>query len=200
MNHPALSGWPKGRHCRNPLWKRILSAPADSKAVFRYAGNISGIQKNARRFSAGWVSLRSRGTKKRKNTMANGKPGRPKEVDPKIHRYNFKLTSEQNTRFRQMSKRPDAPATYLISSSPGSSDENSASLKSDPSAARYVARLNDFYWQFSRIGEQLQSNCQTGQYALFRKDNPRPTLDAGKLYTPTQSPQRANRFPEQRTA
>ena len=34
--------------------------------------------------------------------MANGKPGRPKEVNPKIHRYNFKLTSEQNTRFRQM--------------------------------------------------------------------------------------------------
>ena len=26
------------------------------------------------------------------------------------------------------------------------------SYKSDPTGAKYVARLNDFYWQFSRIG------------------------------------------------
>ena len=151
MNHPALSGWPKGRHCRNPLWKRILSAPADSELCFCMPEIFPAYQKRPPIFGGLGLTPKS-WNQKRKNTMANGKPGRPKEVDPKIHRYNFKLTSEQNTRFRQMSKRPDAPATYLISSSPGSSDENSASLKSDPSAARYVARLNDFYWQFSRIG------------------------------------------------
>lgn len=34
--------------------------------------------------------------------MAQGKFGRPKATDPKIHRYNFKLNEEQETRFRQM--------------------------------------------------------------------------------------------------
>ena len=34
--------------------------------------------------------------------MANGKCGRPKASDPRIHRYNFELNTEQNTRFRQM--------------------------------------------------------------------------------------------------
>lgn len=35
-------------------------------------------------------------------TMAHGKAGRPKASDPKVYRYNFRLTEEQETRFRQM--------------------------------------------------------------------------------------------------
>ena len=31
-----------------------------------------------------------------------GNIGRPRATDPKIHRYNFKLTEEQHIRFEQM--------------------------------------------------------------------------------------------------
>ncbi len=34
--------------------------------------------------------------------MAHGKAGRPKASDPKVYRYNFRLTEELETRFRQM--------------------------------------------------------------------------------------------------
>lgn len=34
--------------------------------------------------------------------MTSTKPGRPKALDPKIHRYSFKLNTEQNARFLQM--------------------------------------------------------------------------------------------------
>lgn len=43
--------------------------------------------------------------------------------------------------------------------------------KSDPAAARYLARLNDFYWQFSRLGNNYnqivrQVNTHFSEQAL----------------------------------
>ena len=84
--------------------------------------------------------------------MANGKSGRPKAKDPKTHRYNFKLNDEQELHFRKMLEEAgyrENISKFILARLFGGEFRV---YKSDPTGAKYVARLNDFYWQFSRIG------------------------------------------------
>ena len=77
--------------------------------------------------------------------------GRPTTTDPRVHRYNFKLTTEENIRFKQMlceagleHNRSRFIVKRLFA-------EEFVVIKRDPSKTQFVARLNDFYFQFQKL-------------------------------------------------
>ena len=85
-------------------------------------------------------------------TTTKKRIGRPTTTDPRVHRYNFKLTTEENIRFKQMlceagleHNRSRFIVKRLFA-------EEFVVIKRDPSKTQFVARLNDFYFQFQRIG------------------------------------------------
>lgn len=78
--------------------------------------------------------------------------GRPTTANPKVHRYNFKLTTEENIRFEQMLSEAGLEhnrSRFIVKRLFG---EEFVVIKRDPSKVQFIARLNDFYFQFQRIG------------------------------------------------
>ena len=81
--------------------------------------------------------------------------GRPTTANPRVHRYNFKLTTEENIRFKPMLSEVGLEhnrSRFIVKRLFG---EEFIIIKRDPSKTQFVARLNDFYFQFQRIG----NNC-----------------------------------------
>ena len=84
-------------------------------------------------------------------TTTKKRIGRPTTTDPRVHRYNFKLTTEENIRFKQMlceagleHNRSRFIVKRLFA-------EEFVVIKRDPSKTQFVARLNDFYFQFQKL-------------------------------------------------
>ena len=85
--------------------------------------------------------------------MINSKKkiGRPIKTDPKVHRYNFKLTTKEHIRFQQMlceSGLEHNRSRFIVKRIFG---EEFVVIKRDPSKTQFVARLNDFYFQFQKL-------------------------------------------------
>ena len=84
-------------------------------------------------------------------TTTKKRIGRPTTTDPRVHRYNVKLTTEENIRFKQMlceagleHNRSRFIVKRLFA-------EEFVVIKRDPSKTQFVARLNDFYFQFQKL-------------------------------------------------
>ena len=85
-------------------------------------------------------------------TTTKKRIGRPTTTDPRVHRYNFKLTTEENIRFKQMLCKAGLEhnrSRFIVKKI---FSEESVVIRRDPSKTQFVARLNDFYFQFQRIG------------------------------------------------
>ena len=85
-------------------------------------------------------------------TTEKNRTGRPTATDPRIHRYNFKLTTEENIRFRRMLAEAGLEHNRSRFIVKRLFAEEFVVVKRDPSKVQFIARLNDFYFQFQRIG------------------------------------------------
>ncbi len=75
----------------------------------------------------------------------------PKNLSPS-HKYSFRLNEEQNLRFERMLAEAgcaDNRSRFIVRRIFG---EPFTIIRRDPSKREFVARLNDFYYQFQRIG------------------------------------------------
>ena len=84
-------------------------------------------------------------------TTAKKRTGQPTATDPRIHRYNFKLMTEENIRFEKMLSEAGLEhnrSRFIIKRI---FSERFKVLRRDPSKVQFIARLNDFYFQFQRI-------------------------------------------------
>ena len=84
-------------------------------------------------------------------TTTKKRIGHPTTTEPRVHRYNVKLTTEENIRFKQMlceagleHNRSRFIVKRLFA-------EEFVVIKRDPSKTQFVARLNDFYFQFQKL-------------------------------------------------
>ena len=85
-------------------------------------------------------------------TTTKKRIGRPTTTDPRVHRYNFKLTTEENIRFKQMLCKAGLEhnrSRFIVKRIFG---EEFGVVKRDPSKVQFIARLNDFYFQFQKLG------------------------------------------------
>ena len=85
-------------------------------------------------------------------TTTKKRIGRPTTTDPRVHRYNFKLTTEENIRFKQMLCKAGLEhnrSRFIVKRIFG---EEFVVVKRDPSKVPFIARLNDFYFQFQKLG------------------------------------------------
>ena len=88
-------------------------------------------------------------------TTTKKRIGRPTTTDPRVHRYNFKLTTEENIRFKKLlckSGLEHNRSQFIVKRIFG---EEFVVIKRDPSKTQFIARLNDFYFQFQKLG----NNC-----------------------------------------
>ena len=88
-------------------------------------------------------------------TSSKKRIGRPTTTDPRVHRYNFKLTTEENIRFKQMLYKAGSEhnrSRFIVKRIFG---EEFVVVRRDPSKVQFIARLNDFYFQFQKLG----NNC-----------------------------------------
>ena len=85
-------------------------------------------------------------------TTTKKRIGRPTTTDPRVHRYNFKLTTEENIRFKQMLCKAGLEHNRSRFIVKRIFNEEAVVIRRDPSKTQFVARLNDFYFQFQRIG------------------------------------------------
>ncbi|WP_286726119.1 mobilization protein [Alistipes sp. UBA1686] len=84
-------------------------------------------------------------------TTTKKRTGRPTATDPRIHRYNFKLTTEENIRFRRMLAEAGLEHNRSRFIVKRLFAEEFVVIKRDPSKTQFIAWLNDFYFQFQRI-------------------------------------------------
>ena len=85
-------------------------------------------------------------------TSSKKRIGRPTTTDPRVHRYNFKLTTEENIRFKQMLYKAGSEhnrSRFIVKRIFG---EEFVVVRRDPSKVQFIARLNDFYFQFQKLG------------------------------------------------
>ena len=85
-------------------------------------------------------------------TTTKKRIGRPTTTDPRVHRYNFKLTTEENIRFKQMLCKAGLEHNRSRFIVKRIFAEEFVVIKRDPSKTQFVARLNDFYFQFQKFG------------------------------------------------
>ena len=85
-------------------------------------------------------------------TTTKKRIGRPTTTDPRIHRYNFKLTTEENIRFKQMLCMAGVEHNRSRLIVKRIFNEEFVVVKRDPSKVQFIARLNDFYFQFQKLG------------------------------------------------
>ena len=83
-------------------------------------------------------------------TTTKKRIGRPTTTDPRIHRYNFKLTTEENIRFKQMLCKAGLEHNRSRFIVKRIFAEEFVVIKRDPSKTQFIARLNDFYFQFQK--------------------------------------------------
>ena len=124
--------------------QRVASCTFVCRKVFRHTKVLA---------LRGWVALPSHATLTT-NTMTTAKKrtGRPTATDPRIHRYNFKLTTEENIRFKKMLSEAGLEHNRSRFIVKRIFSERFEVIKRDPSKVQFIARLNDFYFQFQRIG------------------------------------------------
>ena len=84
-------------------------------------------------------------------TTTKKRIGRPTTTDPRVHRYNFKLTTEENIRFKQMLCKAGLEHNRSRFIVKRIFNEEFVVVKRDPSKVQFVARLNDFYSQFQKL-------------------------------------------------
>ena len=68
------------------------------------------------------------------------------------HKYSFRLNEEQNIRFNELLRKAGLEhnrSRFIIKRVFG---EEFVVIRCDPSRMQFIARLNDFYFQFQRIG------------------------------------------------
>ena len=78
--------------------------------------------------------------------------GKKKVNQSRSHKYSFRLNEEQNLRFGQMLREAGSEenrSRFIVGRIFG---EEFVVVRRDPSKTEFVARLNDFYYQFQRIG------------------------------------------------
>ena len=85
-------------------------------------------------------------------TTTKKRIGRPTTTDPRVHRYNFKLTTEENIRFKQMLCKAGLEHNRSRFIVKRIFAEEFVVIKRDPSKTQFIARLNDFYFQFQKLG------------------------------------------------
>ena len=86
-------------------------------------------------------------------TTTKKRIGRPTTTDPRVHRYNFKLTTEENIRFKQMLCKAGLEHNRSRFIVKRIFAEEFVVVRRDPSKVQFVARLNDFYFQFQRVAQ-----------------------------------------------
>ena len=84
----------------------------------------------------------------------NSKTTRKSRVEPKTpsYKYSFRLNEEQNIRFNRMlsdAGQEHNRSRFIVKRIFA---ERFEVLKRDPTNVQFIARLNDFYYQFQRIG------------------------------------------------
>ena len=84
-------------------------------------------------------------------TTTKKRIGRPTTTDPRVHRYNFKLTTEENIRFKQMLCKAGLEHNRSRFIVKRIFAEEFVVVKRDPSKVQFIARLNDFYFQFQKL-------------------------------------------------
>ena len=84
-------------------------------------------------------------------TTAKKRTGRPTATDPRIHRYNFKLTTEGNIRFGRMLAETGLEHNRSRFIVKRIFSECFEIVRRDPSKMQFVTRLNDFYFQFQEL-------------------------------------------------
>ena len=84
-------------------------------------------------------------------TTTKKRIGRPTTTDPRVHRYNFKLTTEENIRFKQMLCKAGLEHNRSRFIVKRIFAEEFVVIRRDPSKVQFVARLNDFYFQFQKL-------------------------------------------------
>ena len=84
-------------------------------------------------------------------TTTKKRIGRPTTTDPRVHRYNFKLTTEENIRFKQMLCKAGLEHNRSRFIVKRIFAEEFVVVRRDPSKTQFVARLNDFYCQFQKL-------------------------------------------------
>ena len=84
-------------------------------------------------------------------TTTKKRIGRPTTTDPRVHRYNFKLTTEENIRFKQMLCKAGLEHNRSRFIVKRIFNEEFVVVRRDPSKTQFVARLNDFYFQFQKL-------------------------------------------------
>ena len=80
------------------------------------------------------------------------KPGRPRLADPRTLRYNFKLNDEENIRFCRMLAEVGLEHNRSRFIVKRIFAEEFRVVRIDPTLGRYVTRLNQFYEQIQRVG------------------------------------------------
>ena len=80
------------------------------------------------------------------------KPGRSRLADPRTHRYNFKLNDEENIRFCRMFAEAGLEHNRSRFIVKRIFAEEFRVVRIDPTLGRYVTRLNQFYEQIQRVG------------------------------------------------
>ena len=80
------------------------------------------------------------------------KPGRPRLADPRTNRYNFKLNEEENIRFCRMLAEAGLEHNRSRFIVKRIFAEEFRVVRIDPTLGRYVTRLNQFYEQIQRVG------------------------------------------------
>ena len=88
-------------------------------------------------------------------TTTKKRIGRPTTTDPRVHRYNFKLTTEENIRFKQMLCKAGSEhnrSRFIVKRIFG---EVFVVVRRAPSKVQFIARHNEFYFQF----QKLANNC-----------------------------------------
>ena len=84
-------------------------------------------------------------------TTTKKRIGRPTTTDPRVHRYNFKLTTEENIRFKQMLCKAGLEHNRSRFIVKRIFAEEFVVVKRDPAKVQFIARLNDFYFQFQKL-------------------------------------------------
>ena len=78
--------------------------------------------------------------------------GKRDETKPRSYKYSFRLNEEQNLRFGRMLTEAGSEENRSRFIAGRIFCEEFVVVRRDPSKTEFVARLNDFYYQFQRIG------------------------------------------------
>ena len=98
-------------------------------------------------------------------TTTKKRIGRPTTTDPRVHRYNFKLTTEENIRFKQMLYKAGSEHNRSRFIVKRIFAEEFVVIKRDPSKTQFIARLNDFYFQFQKLGNNCVPSRRYNKYS-----------------------------------